>query len=411
VPTDFRRNAWLFAIVFGAVLIAWILAILWRRVPAEMEALQEPPVPQMGPIGPPPGLPPRRAARVAIARIVGSTSEVIQASPPLALESGGIPYRLARYFDVTKRADGFAVDQLIRLPDRWADQRALLPDPNAKEPAFRPAQEVVGLPAQERVAVVSVSGETRAYPFSTLTFAAGVHDDLGGKRVFVSWNRVTQAGSCLVARLSDRDLEWHDAGLVYRGNEVLYDAQSGALWDSFSGQALTGAVAGHRAERIALTVWPWDRWKTQDPTSQVMTARVSGTEAVAEEADRALEAYLKSPDVPVPTVRFRAAGSQIPAKAFVLGVAVDGKARAYPLTPLFAQGDRAFTDDMGGRNVEVYVTSPRTGYAMCEGKVLDATVMLWFAWQECYPETDIYQLRGESTAPPAGVSTPQPQLP
>jgi hypothetical protein len=409
VSTNFRRNMWLLVIVLGTVLVAWVLAVLWKRVPAGLGALEERPTPQVAPIAQPPA--PRRPGPVALARIVGSGSEIIPASPSLAVETGGLPYRLARYFDVSKRAEGFKPDQLIRFPGRWADQRlTLVPDPKAVESPFRPAQEATGLQAQDRLAVVTVGDQTRAYPVRILASAAGIYDDPGGQRVFVCWSALTQAARCLMARVDESNVEWHDAGLAYRGNEVLYDAQTGSLWDSFSGQALAGPSVGRYAAHAELTVWPWERWVAEKPTSLVLSGGLSAA-GPGTEAEQMLEAYLQSPTVPFETAHFSVAASPMPPKAFVLGIALGDTARAYPLAALSAASGGVLRDSFGGRPVEIHVTSPRTAYATCEGAVLDATVTLWFAWQEAYPETDLYQIRGEPAAGSPGAAEPQPQTP
>jgi hypothetical protein len=417
VPTDFRRNVWLLAIIFGAVIIAWVLSLLWKRAPQEMVNLpQGAAPPSAGASGPaaPSGLPPTRRleaplpppVRVSVARIIGSKSEVIQAAPALSLPSGGLTYRLARDFDVTNRVADFQIEALFRLIGRWADQLPALAADSLPQSPFTPASDVTFLQPMDRVLVLSNDTETRAYPIRSIRPYCGVYDSFGGRRVFVSWCTPTQLAQCFVASLDGRDLGWHDAGLLYRGNGLYYDDQSGSLWDPFSGQALAGPLAGRIAEQVPVIVWQWDQWKLQHPTAPVLATGLLTPSPETLDADRVLEAYFQGPRLPVEPQHFNPAATPLPPKSFVLGVSLEGKDRAYPLGPLAAERAEVVKDTLGGRSVEVHVTSPRTGFATSDGKLLDARVMFWFAWQECRPQTDLYQLKAQEAPGPAQPQTP-----
>jgi len=230
--------------------------------------------------------------------------------------------------------------------------------------------------------VVHADGETRGYPVAQLERCAGIVDVLAGRPVFVTWDSLSQAARCLVRQVDGRMLEWRDAGLFCRGGALLYDDATGSLWNSLSGTALTGPLAGTSARTLPAVVWPLGRWRDENPDVPMM-AVPEGPEGVA-------QAYLQSPELPLRPRNYDPEHSPIPVKAFVLGVAFEGKARAYALSRLVDAGKRELTDVLAGRQVEIHVTSPRTGYATVDGRVLDAPVILWFAWKEARPETSLY---------------------
>jgi len=417
VPTDFRRNAWLLAIVFAAVLIAWILSLLWKRAPQEMANLpQGAALPASGSSMPaaPSGLAAARRAeamlpppiRISIARVIGSKSEVIPAAPALSLASGGTTYRLARDFDITNRVADFHIEALSRLSGRWADQLPTLAADKLTPSPFAPASDVTVLQPMDRILVLSNDAETRAYPITRIRPCCGVYDSFGGKRVFVSWSTPTQMAQCFVASLDGREMDWHDAGLLYRGNDLYYDDQSGSLWDPFSAQALAGPLAGRIAEQVPVTVWQWDQWKPQHPTALVLVSGLREPSPEALDGGSVLDAYLQGPRLPFEPQHFNPTATPLPPKSFVLGLSLGGKDRAYPLAPLATERAEAVKDTLGGQPIEVHVTSPRTAYATSEGKLLDAKVMYWFAWQECRPETDLYQVKPQETAGSPGPQTP-----
>ena len=400
VPTDYRRNIWLLVIIVGGVIAAWALAMLWKaKTPPEIEALGPPAL--APPAGPSPGRAPRtRPAPVVVRRVIGTEAEMIWAAP--ALRTAGVQYRLPRLFDVTQRDPALDMDALVALPGRRADLGPNLVVGDLPEPRFQPARTIQALAPDDRVVVLSYGGETRAYPVRTLLNYAGICDRVGQVPVYVCWSRFTQVARCLVAHLADRDVQWRDAGLMYYGSDVYYDAESGSLWDPFSGRALTGPATGQAADLIPVAVWRWGDWQPAHADTPVLAAELEAVgvgEITGGPAPDILDLYLQSPLVPYRLKHFNPESSPLAPKAFIVGVALGGQARAYPVAELSGQGFGTLADSVGGTTVEVHVTSPYTGYATAEGKLLDAPVMLWFAWQEIHPEGDVYQIPVKRSLP------------
>lgn len=412
VPTSFRRNAWLLVIVLAVVVLAWILALLWKRVPESIERIQK----AAGPVAETSA--PRTATSQASqrpeppepGRVIGSNAEMILAAPALAVEPGGVAYRLPRFFDVTKRIPGFELQHLLRMPGRWADQRPVL-DAEKAQDFFKPAESVSMANALDRIVVVSVGEFTRAYPIKVLAMPDGVRDVLGGTPVFVCWNPATQMARCLRLEADGKRLDFRDAGLLYRGNDLQCDVQTGSLWDPFSGRALAGSAAGQRLETVPVMVVLWGAWAESHPSTQVLTAELDqeGEQATrAEQFERATERYLQNPAAPESLAEFDATKSPLPAKAFVLGLTLDGQSRAYPLSRPVGAPATVLQDTLAGQAVEVHVTSDRTGYAISQRRLLDACVMLWFAWTVACPDTGVYNVPADTSVPADTAAVPVP---
>lgn len=271
-PTDFRRNVWLLVIILAVVAVAWVLSTARQTGrPGEAEGPQ-PAAPSRSPLVAPRSGAPRIPAPLLPYQVIGSERQYVLAAAPRTVGAHGLAYRLPRLFDVTKKAPAFQARQLMRLPGRRADQRPVLTGPGPAGSAFQPAEQVQGLAAEDRLVVLSNGQTTRAYPVKVLQTCAGVQDKIGDIPVFVCWNGLSQAPRCLVARVEGRDIEWRDAGLIHRGNSVLYDAGTGSLWDGFSGLCLAGPLAGTTAALQPVVVWPWNQLKEQHPTAPVFTA-------------------------------------------------------------------------------------------------------------------------------------------
>ncbi|MFW6118768.1 MAG: DUF3179 domain-containing (seleno)protein [Planctomycetota bacterium] len=380
-PTDFGRHIWLFVLILAVVAVAGLLGILRnRRAPQNVGESPEPT--GAGQLQGPPAPGPSGAQPVAPLKVVGRDMEAVLGSPPRSVTPGGPLYRFGRLFDVTRKVPGLQLEEMVRLPGRFAGQLSVMDLTGGASLPVRPARAVGAVPERSRVVVVSAGGESRGYPVAQLERYAGMVDDLGEHGVFVTWDSLTQAARCLQRQVGDRTLEWRDAGLFCRGGALLYDDATGSLWNALSGMALTGPLAGTRARALPAVVWPLDQWREANPEIPM----------VVPPADRAetAEGYLQNPELPLTPRHYDPAKSSLPAKSFVLGLSPDDEARAYPLASLFDSGLRQLTDSVGGRQVEIHVTSPRTGYATVNERVLDAPVMLWFAWKEAHPDTSLY---------------------
>ncbi|MGD2175714.1 MAG: DUF3179 domain-containing (seleno)protein, partial [Candidatus Brocadiaceae bacterium] len=333
------------------------------------------------------------AASAAVLKFAGTAREAILASPPRLLASTGTVYRRARLFDVSERVPGFEVESLVRLPGRWADQAPILTTADLPSP-LRSSSEVEFLRDTDRAAVLAAGGAIRAYPLPLLRRYGGVRDEVGGRPVFVCWNAWTQCVRAFIGRSGDGEVDWRDSGLLYRGNHVYYDEETGSLWDSYDGQALCGSMAGERLEELPCVTWPWAQWRAENPSGEVL--------AVAEEAETPAEGeegYLRSSVIPFPLKSADFSEDALEPKDFVLGVTLDRVSRAYPLGALADNGTLVVKDAIGGQRFDVHVTSHRTGYAVADGHSLNAPVMLWFAWKLIHPDSDIYTVPSSAGGP------------
>lgn len=411
VPTDFRRNAWLLAIIVGVVVVAWVMVMLKGCSPEDADlrpALSTPAAalpPAARPAAPERQGPPPEPTTPPVSFVVGSDRELIVASPPLRMQQDGPTYRAARMFDITDKAPGLNMQHVLRVMapmTRYADQASVYEPAEDTEPAFKPVAEVKSLRPQDRVLVIPGLAETQAFPHAAAERFVGVYANSDGRTVMLTWNPLRQLARCLVAQSEDGDIEWRDAGLTHQGDPVLYDTATGSLWDASSGLALTGPLAGASAGTICVGVTTWQEWSGAHPDGEVFVAGLQATGvAVTGEvpSDRALDAWLGSSYLPPGSEP--GSGGPPADKEFVLGVVVGDEAKAYPLGALAADGREPFTDTVGGREVRVTVRSPMAATAEIAGETLDtAEVMLWFAWRDLHPGSSVY-----AAEPDEAVST------
>jgi hypothetical protein len=134
----------------------------------------------------------------------------------------------------------------------------------------------------------------------------------------------------------------------YNGSHILRDEQTGSIWGPFTGEALNGTRKGFVLERLPLYQCRWEEWRTLHPAT-----------LVAHEPPEAREGHgaKHSPGNFHMSRSFRRSlarplDERLAPSALVLGVKVDGVARAYPLERLDTAGP-VVNDSLAGRPIAV----------------------------------------------------------
>ena len=137
----------------------------------------------------------------------------------------------------------------------------------------------------------------------------------------------------------------------------------------------------------------WAAWKEKYPQGEVLSTQ---TGAKRNYSGSAYASYEQSPDTneqspdtmfPVPTAR-----TELPKKDWVVGVIVDGVARAYPIKSL--PPGQPVRDEINSAALEItfHPGSQQVEVRRVEsGEVLPSVKIYWFAWQAFYPDTGLWK--------------------
>ena len=235
---------------------------------------------------------------------------------------------------------------------------------------------------------ITLNGESRAYPKHIMEVHEMVNDELGGRRLAIPY--CTLCGSAQ-AYFTD-DVAGADempvlrtSGLLSRSNKVMFDLPTFSVFDTFSGEALSGPLreAGVELEQTSVVTSTWGEWKAAHPDTTIVAA------------DGGIGA-----DYPFDPLGGRDdAGAIFPigdvderlsAQEKVLGVITDdGQALAFPVAAA-----RAALDD--GRPVSalgVTVVPDASGVRATreDGSEVVGHEAFWFAWSQFNPDTLLWQ--------------------
>lgn len=146
-----------------------------------------------------------------------------------------------------------------RFSENWEEK-------TAKAPVVTPAK--AGEPFQPRELVVGVraGNATRAYPMAALQRQSPVLDSLGGVPLVLV---VAEDGRSV--RAFDRRMDGRELNLFRKAGVSplrLVDAETGSEWD-FTGQAVSGPLAGKKLEKVFVLKDYWFDWKAYNPGTTV----------------------------------------------------------------------------------------------------------------------------------------------
>lgn len=150
--------------------------------------------------------------------------------------------------------------------------------------------------------------------------------------------------------------------------------------------AVSGPQAGTRLQKLPAKRMSWKSWKKQYPQTRVLS---TDTGYYRDYSIDPYEDYYRIGGIMFPVGDVR---TDLTPKAQVLGININGQARAYPLSEL-KKHSGIIEDRLGGELIRIEVDA--------EGQVVDVTdanqksvphiYAYWFAWQAFHRETEVYR--------------------
>ena len=309
--------------------------------------------------------------------------------------------------------------------------------PAIVDPAFGTDWQGLGggtrLPADAPVIGVTREGRERAYPIRVLARHEIVNDDLGGP-VAVTYCVLCGSGVVFERRVAGQPTIFGVSGKLWRSDLVLYDALTDSLWSQLAATAIRGSRTGERLEFVPSTLTTWGKWGSRHPETEVL---------LPPPRSRTVGEYDRSFDYATPKYGYGEESQLVGRDSFdgglhprtlVVGVAVDGEARAYPFQVV--TDEVVVTDRVGDRPVVVTATpegrlvaydrrvdgetlrfvaadvhhlrADGSRWRRATGEAVDGPhegaqlrrasthpPMFWTGWSEFNPETDVYGIEAD----------------
>jgi len=258
--------------------------------------------------------------------------------------------------------------------------------PALTDPPFESADDAGWLRNDDRVLGLEINGVAKAYPLRILNWHEIVNDSVDGRFILITYCPLCFSGMAFDPVIDGERHLFGVSGLLYNSDVLLFDRKTDSLWSQIMRRAITGEYADRELQQIPLENTTWQAWKNKYPRSLVLSMETGYQRNY--KRDPYID-YRKSPATMFPT-RFRAEGYH--PKEPVIGITLNGKARAYPVSEL-SRSPAAFTDSLGGRAIIVnYDAESQAGTVLDDNcTVLPSTTLYWFAWFNFHPETEVYK--------------------
>ena len=258
--------------------------------------------------------------------------------------------------------------------------------PAILKPKFVAAEKGDFLKADDRILGIFYNGEAKAYPIKILNWHEIVNDIVGGKPALITYCPLCGTGMAFDPMVDGKRYSFGVSGLLYKSDVLMYDHQTESLWSQIMQEAVVGKLLGVRLTLVPMIHTTWKAWKKEHPKTLVLSTDTGFKRDYRQDP---YESYAKSSQL-----MFSAGDTdgRFHPKAFVLGIVLDGIAKAYPFSEL-EQGPHSFDDTIGSRKIKVqFDPVSRTARIKDKnGNDIPSVVSYWFAWDAFYPKTEVYK--------------------
>ena len=252
--------------------------------------------------------------------------------------------------------------------------------PPIEDPVFGPSNAETYLNNDDLVIAVKVGNDIKAYPHPIMDWHEIVNDDIGGRKISVTycpltgsaiiWNRTLQDGSVTT---------FGGSGLLYNTNLIPYDRQTFSNWSQFLLKCVNGPLIGQDISTTPVFETRYSTWKLMYPNSKMLTRNTGFNRPYGTFPYRDYKTnnnYLLFP--------INNTDNRLPQKDRVLGVIFDGGSKVYSINT-FGADIKVINDIAGGTPMVVAGTTPKDFAVAYKSTLDDGTTLQFTALQNSLP--------------------------
>lgn len=175
------------------------------------------------------------------------------------------------------------------------------------------------------------------------------------------------------------------SGKLYKSNLLLYDHQTQSLWSQLLEKSVSGPMVGKLLKKYPSVRVKWKNWLKKNKNTLVLSDQ---TGYIRDYSTNPYKGYYRLGRIMFPVGNVR---KDLPAKKRILGIVIDGNARAYPITSL-PRNVMTVEDTIGKTFIRIHINE--------DGEVINVTndkgnpvpyiFSYWFAWQAFHPDTTVF---------------------
>jgi len=285
----------------------------------------------------------------------------------------------------------------VLIDDRPLDQTHLgCPQgciPALNDPGLTDAAGGDWYPDDRLVFGVEIEGVAVAFPKNIMEIHEMVNMTIAGRRIGMPYCTLCGSAQAYFTDevASEADLGGNDSyelrtsGLLTRSNKVMYEFHTRSVFDTFTGEAVSGPLRelGVSLEQLTVQTSTWGDWKAAYPSTSLVAEDGGIGRTYSEDPLRGRDD--NGPIFPIGEVDER-----LPVQEPVIGVVgLDGATIAFRVTAANAVLEAGDSVEAAG----VVITSDGGGLVASDresGEPLAAHQAFWFAWSQFHPETILW---------------------
>lgn len=233
-------------------------------------------------------------------------------------------------------------------------------------------------------------GTQRFYSYQILVWHEIVNDIVEGERILVTYCPLCLTGFVFDPLVKEERVEFGTSGKLWKSNLVMYDRKTDSLWSQILGEAIVGEMTGTKLKLLESDLVRFGDWKKNFPDGQVLSRDTGATRFYGSnpygdyfEATGFAKSIAGSQD------------TRLPADAFVFGVVVDGRVKAYATEAVKAKGtiEDAFAGETLVLKHEKELDVVRMFKKLPDGSLerINPFSAFWFSWSAVHPDTELYK--------------------
>jgi len=257
--------------------------------------------------------------------------------------------------------------------------------PSIDKPKFITIDKANFLKANDIVIGLVRGDKARAYPTRILVWHEIVNDVFAGDAVVVTYCPLCGTAMVFERKIGEQLKSFGVSGLLYQSDVLMYDRETESLWSQLAMKAVSGVERGRELKWLPSEHLTWKAWSEKYPNGEVLS---TDTGYQRNYNRQAYSSYFASKDTmfPVPIKR-----KELSKKAWVIGVIVKGKAKAYAIKDLAA--NKKIHDELANTQIIIRYDAEKKFPKITnnKGEQIPSVVVFWFAWQAFYPKTELWQ--------------------
>ncbi len=234
---------------------------------------------------------------------------------------------------------------------------------------------------------LDIDGAVRFYPFQILVWHEIVNDTINGQRVLVTYCPLCLSGIVFDPNVQGERVEFGTSGKLWNSNLVMYDRKTDSLWSQILGEAIVGEMTGTQLKVLPSDMIRFGEFKKQYPGGTVLSRNTGATRFYGQDP---YGDYYTTEGTYFPVGK---KDDRLGDKDFILGIVVNGKAKAYLPDAVKKAGE--VTDQFGGKTIVARYEKEIDAVRLFEKKA-DGTVerinpfgAFWFSWVAAHPDTEL----------------------